>query len=144
MFQNHDFASGTDAWWSSPDAKADRSVEGDKSLGSPTQHVRFRGGNWAVMVQQATLEPDTAYVYSMRVCSTAPLVALYWQADVGRPFEENRVYGTWTTLVSVFVTPRWNGRRMPASFSPVLMMVPGDAWIADVRLARFTVERSLK
>jgi 4-amino-4-deoxy-L-arabinose transferase-like glycosyltransferase len=141
LLRNGDFASGTDAWWSAPDVKADRSVEGDRPTGSPVMRIGFRGGNWVVMAQQVMLEPDTAYVYSMRVRTTGPVVALYWQADAGHPFEGNRVYREWTTLVSAFVTPHWNGRPMAASFSPVLMAAPGEAWLSDVRLARFTLDR---
>ncbi len=139
LLRNGDLASGTDGWWAAADAKADRSVESESGTGSRFMRVEYRGGNWAVMSQQATLEPDAAYVYSMRVRTTAPVVSLYWQADVGHSLEENHVYEAWTTLVHVFVTPRWDGRPVAATFSPILMMGAGEARVADVRLARLTI-----
>lgn len=140
LLKNGDFAAGTRNWERSPDADVDLVVERDVRVDAPVVHAKFRGGNWAVLVQQTSLSPDTAYVYSMHVRSTAPIVSLYWQADVGHPFEENRVYHAWTPLVSVFITPKWDGRAVAASFSPILVMAPGDVWVADVRLARFSLE----
>jgi len=136
--RNGDFAAGTEAWSADPGTKAERAVVTDPAIGARAMHVTFRGGNWAVLTQATSLEPGAAYVYSMRVRTTAPVVALYWQADLGHPFAENQVYRDWTTLVSAFVVPASDRKAAAASFSPVLMMAPGEAWVGDVRLVRFT------
>lgn len=140
LFTNGDFRLGVEGWEQSPDAKATRSVEPDATTGAKAVHVSFKGGNWAVLMQGLMLQPDTPYVYRMRVRSTAPIVALYWQADVGHPFEQNRVYQEWTDLVFVFITPHWGGRPMAATVSPVLVQAPGEVWVADVQLRPFTFD----
>lgn len=141
LFKNGDFRRGVEEWEQSLDAKATRSVEPDATTGAKTLHVSFKGGNWAVLMQGLMLQPDTPYVYRMRVRSTAPIVALYWQTvDGGHPFEENRVYQEWTDLVFVFITPHWGGRPMAATVSPVLVQAPGEVWVADVQLRPFTFD----
>lgn len=137
LIVNGDFRQGADAWGQAPDANATRSVEPDAKGGLPAIHVTFRGGSWAVLTQDVTLQPDTAYVYRMRVRSTAPIASLYWQADIGHPYQENRVYADWTDLAVVFVTPHWAGQPTTATLSPILVQGPGEVWVSDVRLQPF-------
>jgi hypothetical protein len=141
LFKNGDFRHGFDNWGISPDANATRSLELDPTTGAGTAHVSFKGGNWAVLMHALTLKPDAAYVYRMRVRSTAPIVALYWQADVSFLLDQNRAYPEWTDLVFVFVTPHWGGQSKEAIASPVLPRAAGDVWVADVQLRPFTFDQ---
>ena len=138
LVRNGDFALGTQYWGRSPEADADVLAERNAQTGKPMVHINFRGGNWAVLVQSVTLEPNTAYGYTMRVMSQGPIVSLYWQADQGHSFEQNRTYSAWTELVSVFVTPSWSGPTV-VHLSPVLVMAPGRVWVEDVHLGRFSL-----
>lgn len=138
IFANGDFAKGTQAWFKHPDSDATISVlpvEGNQQA----WHVVFRKGNWAVINQEQVLKPDTVYVYEGWVKSTAPLVAMYWQSDIGRHLDTDRAYPTWTRTRNVFVTPHWNGKPMRVSFCPVLMQGAGEAWLRDLRISEFPV-----
>jgi len=98
-------------------------------------HVTYRNGNWQVLRQDVTLQPDTPYVYEADVRSTTPVVSMYWLTDIGRHLEDT-TYRDWTRVRYVFITPHWNG-PMRAQISPVLMKALGDAWIKNVGLAEF-------
>ncbi len=127
------FADGTAAWQQALDARVERSVEPD-AKGRRVLRLSYAGGNWGVLHQNVTLLPNTAYLYTARVRTTVPVVALYWQASEGHSFAERVTYGEWTTLAWVFVTPPWP-QPVSAWCSPVLPMAPGDVWLADVRLS---------
>jgi len=140
LLKNADFSAGTDGWSQHPDSRVTRTVEPGEA-GQPARlHLQFRGGNWAVVSQGAVLEPDAAYVYRMRVRSTAPVAALYWQADVSRVLEDGKTYQNWTELTLAFVTPHWNGQRTLVYCSPVLIHAPGDVWISDVQLRQLRLD----
>jgi hypothetical protein len=136
LFQNGSFTDGLKGWTAHPESDATLSV--DITDGEPAWHANYRKGNWAVIYQTQSLEPDTVYVYEMTVKSTAPVVALYWQAETGRYHEIDKTYPNWTHLRYVFETPHWTGAPYATSFHPLLMKGPGDAWLRDVRLSRFT------
>ena len=130
---NGDFALGLDAWGTNPDSDATVSVEKN----GPDQniwHARYRKGNWIVIYQERPLKPNTVYVYEAWVKSTAPVVALYWQSEIGRFYQDDPIYPNWTHVRYVFLTPSWTGKPFQAGFSPVLMKGPGDAWLRDVRV----------
>lgn len=135
VFQNGDFAGGLQGWTMHPESDATLSVE--VTAGSPAWHVVYRKGNWSVIQQTQALEPDTVYVYEATVKSTAPVVALYWQAETGRYHEIDKTYPEFTHLRYVFQTPHWTGQPYPTSFHPILMKGPGEAWLKDVRLSVF-------
>lgn len=133
LFQNGDFSQGLASWARHPDSDATVQVERDPD-GVPVWHATYRRGNWATIDQEQTLQPDTPYVYEATIRSTGPVVALYWQAETGRHFEDN-VYSAWTPLHYVFVTPNWEGKPHLASFLPVLMKGAGEVWIKGLRLS---------
>ena len=135
VFQNGDFTSGLQGWTMHPESDATLSV--DVTAGPPAWHVVYRKGNWSVIQQTQALQPDTVYVYEATVKSTAPVVALYWQAETGRFHEIDKTYPEFTHLRYVFQTPHWTGQPYPASFHPILMKGPGEAWLKDVRLSVF-------
>jgi len=136
LFQNPDFANGTAGWEKHPESDATVTVETE--TGGRAWHVSYRKGNWAVIHQSQPLQPDSVYVYEATVKSTAPVVALYWEAETGRFREIDRTYPDWTHLRYAFVTPHWNGKPYATWFHPLLMKGPGDAWIKDLRLSRVT------
>ena len=138
LFQNGDFTSGLQGWTMHPESDATLSV--DVTAGPPAWHVNYRKGNWSVIQQTQSLQPDTVYVYEATIKSTAPVVALYWQAETGRFHEIDKAYPEWTHLRYVFQTPHWTGQPYPTSFHPILMKGPGEAWLKDVRLSVFTVQ----
>lgn len=136
LFQNGTFSEGLQGWNIHPDADATPSIVAS-GPGERAWNVKYRKGNWTVISQELSLKPDTVYVYEATVKSTAPVVALYWQAETGRFHEIDKTYPEWTRLRYVFLTPHWNGEPMRASFNPVLMKGAGDASIKDLRLAEF-------
>jgi Dolichyl-phosphate-mannose-protein mannosyltransferase len=140
LFQNGDFSQGLASWAKHPDSDATIQVERDPD-GVPVWHANYRGGNWSVIYQEQVLRPDTVYVYGADVKTSAPVVSLYWQTEVGRFFELTNTYPAWTHLLYVFITPHWNGQPMRTSFNPVLMKGPGDAWIKGLRLSEFRAPR---
>jgi hypothetical protein len=135
LFQNGDFTSGLQGWTMHPESDATLSV--DVTPGPPAWHVNYRKGNWAVIQQTQSLQPDTVYVYEVTIKSTAPVVALYWQAEIGRFHEIDKTYPEWTHLRYVFQTPHWTGQPYPTSFHPILMKGAGEAWLKDLRLSVF-------
>ncbi len=140
LFVNGDFAKGRDAWGSNPDAKGTIDVVQDGRRGNAF-HVNWSGGNWAVIEQQQTLKPDTAYVYEADLKTTADVIALYWGSDIGRMADMGRTFTNWTRLRYVFVTPHWEGKPWHASFNPVLMKAPGEAWIKSLQLSELIIPR---
>lgn len=136
LFQNGDFAQGLQGWSQHPDSDASVSVGGNRS-GDHAWHVKWRGGNWSVIYQEQVLQPDTVYVYEADVKTTAPVVSLYWQTDIGRFFELTNTYPDWTHLLYVFITPHWNGQPMRTGFNPVLMKGPGDVWVKGLSISEF-------
>jgi hypothetical protein len=135
LFQNGDFAEGARAWATHPETDATVAVEGTGP--ERAWHVTYRKGNWSVIQQTVTLQPGTVYIYEVTIKSTAPVVALYWEAETGRFHEIDKTYPEWTHLRYVFETPSWTGQPYPASFHPILMKGPGDAWLKDLRLSQF-------
>lgn len=138
LFQNGDFSEGLRGWYIHPEADAAPSIVQSGSA-ERAWNVKYRKGNWIVIAQDLSLRPDTVYVYEATVKSTAPIVALYWQAETGRRYEEDKTYPEWTRLRYVFLTPHWNGEPMNASFNPVLMKGAGEASIKDLRFSEFKV-----
>lgn len=137
---NGDFSAGLDAWGSNPESDATVSTE-KTGPGENAWHVKYRKGNWGVIYQERPLKPNTVYVYEAWVKSTAPVVALYWQSDVGRFYQEGQTYPAWTHLRYVFLTPSWTGQPFQSGFNPLLMKGPGDAWLRDVRVSEFKATR---
>lgn len=135
LFQNGSFTNGLTGWTLHPDSDATLSI--DVTGDHPAWHVNYRKGNWSVIQQTQSLEPDTVYVYEVTIKSTAPVVALYWQAETGRYHEIDQTYPEWTHLRYVFQTPHWTGQPYPTSFHPILMKGAGEAWLKDLRLSRF-------
>lgn len=136
LFRNGNFAEGLTEWGRHPESDADSSIDVSQPDG-PVWGVKYRKGNWNVIHQELTLQPDTVYVYEATVRSTAPIVALYWQAEIGQFLEIDKAYPEWTHLRYVFLTPHWNGQPRRASFNPVLMKGAGEAWLKAVRLSQF-------
>jgi hypothetical protein len=136
LFQNGDFADGMNGWSANPESDATVSID-PAGPGEHVWHVKYRKGNWAVLAQALRVRPDTVYVYEATVKSTAPVVALYWQTEIGRSFETDKTYPEWTHLRYVFMTPHWIGLSYNATFNPVLMQGAGEAWIKALRLSQF-------
>lgn len=136
LFQNAAFAQGMAGWAVNPDADATVSIDAG-SNGTRVWHVNYRKGNWSVIYQGLSLQPDTVYVWEAEAKTTAPVVSLYWQAEIGRFFEQTNTYRDWTALRYVFITPHWDGRPYHTGFSPVLMKGPGEAWLKNLRLSEF-------
>lgn len=134
LFENGDFAKGAAGWDVHPQSDATVSVEG-RDTPAPVWHVTYRKGNWSVIYQEHPLKPDTVYVYEAWVKTTAPIVALYWQSDIGRFLEMEKVFPQWTRARYVFVTPHWDGKPYRVGFNPVLMKGAGEAWLRDLRIA---------
>jgi len=134
LLVNGSFADGLQGWSVNPESDATASVDAIAPTGR-AWHVVYRKGNWGVIYQEVTLRPDTVYLYEARVKTTAPVVALYWQAETGRFFEIDKTYPEWTQLRYVFQTPHWNGQPYRTGLNPVLMKGPGEAWIQDLRLS---------
>lgn len=137
LFANADFSEQLDGWSLHPDSDATPAVRG--AAGDRAWTVDYRGGNWSVLSQSVPLKPDTVYVYEATLRSTAPVVALYWQAETGQFHEIDKVYPDWTPLRAVFVTPHWTGPNKTVAFHPVLMRGPGSASVRGLRLAEFRV-----
>ena len=135
LFTNGDFADGLKEWSLHPQSDATVTVDGTGA--DRAWHVKFRKGNWSVIYQEFPLQPDTVYVYEATVKTTAPIVALYWQSEIGRYFQYEQTYPQWTRLRYVFITPRWDGKPYRVGFNPVLMKGPGDAWLKDLRISVF-------
>ena len=135
LFQNGGFTEGLAGWNVHPDSDATVTVE--TAGGERAWHVQYRKGNWGVIHQALTLAPDTVYVYEATIRTTAPVVALYWQSDIGRFHEIDKSYPEWTRLRYVFQTPHWAGQPYATDFHPILMRGPGEAWLKDVRLSEF-------
>lgn len=133
LFQNGDFSDGLTHWATHPGSDATVQVERDG--GVPAWHATYRGGNWGPIYQEQTLQPDTVYVQEAEIKTTASVVSLYWQSDVGRYLSVDHTYPEWTRLQYVFLTPHWNGQPMRVGFNPVLMNGPGEAWIKGLRLS---------
>lgn len=141
LFQNGDFANGLQGWSTNPDSDATVSID----VSGPNErawHVEYRKGNWSVIYQELNLRPDTVYVYEVMVKSTAPIVALYWQAETGRFLQIDKTYPEWTSLRYVFLTPHWTGQPYRTGFSPVLMKGAGEAWLKNLRLSQFKAHGS--
>jgi hypothetical protein len=136
LFQNGDFSEGLRGWSLHPEADATPSIVAS-GPGEHAWHVQYRTGNWSVISQELSLKPDTVYVYEAIVKSTAPIVALYWQSEIGRFYEIDKSYPESTRLRYVLLTPHWNGEPMRTSFNPVLMKGAGEASIRDLRLSEF-------
>jgi hypothetical protein len=135
LFRNGSFADGLAGWSVHPDS--DASVTIDAAGGERAWHVNYRKGNWSVIRQSLSLQPDTVYVYEASIRTTAPVVALYWQSETGRFHEIDKTYPEWTRLRYVFQTPHWAGQPYATDFHPILMKGPGEAWLKDVRLSEF-------
>jgi hypothetical protein len=127
-FQNGDFTQGRELWTLHPESNATVTIEPDR-----TWHVKYRGGNWQVISQEVAVRPDTAYVYEADIKTTAPVVSLYWQTDIGRFLDLSSTYLDWTHLHYVFITPHAVGNT--TGFSPILMQAPGEAWLRNLRLS---------
>lgn len=136
LFQNGDFSNGLQGWSVHPESDATVSIVASGPA-ERVWNVKYRKGNWSVISQELSLRPDTVYVYEATVKSTAPIVALYWQTEIGRFHEIDKAYPEWTRLRYVFLTPHWNGDPIRAGFHPVLMKGAGDASIKDLRLSEF-------
>jgi len=136
LFQNGDFAKGTEGWTTHPDSQATVAVEADH-----TWHVKWKGGNWGPIAQEQMLKPDTVYVYEADLKTVGPVVSLYWQSDSGRFAAIEHQYPEWTHVPYVFITPHWNGQPMRVEFHPVLMngKGPSEAWIRNLRISEFRV-----
>lgn len=136
LFQNGDFSKATESWTTHPDAKATVSV--DLEGKEHAWHVQWKSGNnWGVIAQEQMLSPDTVYIYEADLKSTAPVLSLYWQSDIGRYADFEHTYREWSHVRYVFLTPHWNGQPMRVSFNPILMKGTGDAWIKNLRIAEF-------
>lgn len=133
---NGDFSSGLDAWGSNPESDSTVSTE-KTGPNEYTWHVKYRKGNWGVIYQERPLKPNTVYVYEAWIKSTAPVVALYWQSDIGRFYQDDHTYPAWTHLRYVFRTPGWTGQPFRSGFNPVLMKGAGEAWLRDLRVWEF-------
>jgi hypothetical protein len=135
LFRNGSFADGLAGWGLHPESDAVATIEaaGEERI----WHVTYRKGNWSVIHQALTLQPDTVYVYEATIRTTAPIVALYWQTDIGRFHDIDKAYPRWTPLRYVFQTPHWTGQPRAAEFHPILMKGPGEAWLKDLRLSEF-------
>jgi hypothetical protein len=133
VLTNGDFLQGLTAWSSHPDSNATIQVQ-TESDGVPVWHSILRGGNWAPISQEQVLQADTPYLFEATVRSTVPVVALYWQHDIGQYYQES-TYASWTTLSYVFVTPRWEHGARTVGLHPVLMRIAGEAWIKNLRLS---------
>ncbi len=131
LFQNGTFARGLDGWSVHPQADATVRVEPGAE---PVWHATWRKGNWSTIYQEQLLQPDTVYIYQAWIKTTAPIVALYWQSEIGRFFNIETSYPQWTRVRYVFVTPHWNGQPYRVGFNPVLMKGAGDVWLRDLRL----------
>lgn len=136
LFQNGSFADGLKEWSLHPDSDTTLSVD---TVGTNQRawHAKYRKGNWSVIYQEFPLQPDTVYVYEAWVKTTAPIVALYWQSDIGRYHQIDHAYPEWTHLRYVFITPHWDGKPYRTGFNPVLMKGPGEAWLRDLRISVF-------
>ena len=141
LFKNGRFTEGVTGWSVHPESDATVTVD-LSNPGEPAWHVQYRKGNWSVIYQELELRPDTLYVYEATIKSTAPVVALYWQAETGRFYEIDKTYREWTRLRYVFMTPHWTGQPYRTGFNPVLMKGAGEAWIKDLRLSRFRAAQS--
>lgn len=132
-FTNGDFSEGLKGWLKHPDSDVTIQIEAE-SDGVPVWHAVLRSGNWAPIVQERQLKPDTPYVFEATIRTTVPVVALYWQQEAGH-FFENSSYKNWTTLRFVFVTPRWAEELRTIGLHPVLMPIAGEVWIKNLRLS---------
>src|SRR5439155_12040819 len=121
-------------WAKHPDSDATVQAERDRD-GAPLWHGIYRGGNWAIISQPQILQPDTVYVQEADIRTTAPVVSLYWESDIGRFLSLTSTYPEWTHLQYLFITPHWNGQPKSASFHPVLMKGVGEAWLKGLRLS---------
>src|SRR5205823_6698896 len=124
---------GLEDWSQHPDSKGKVTLEGPDHV----WHVDWPGGNWSNIYQEHVLRPDTAYIYEADVKTTSPVVALYWQSDIGRFHEIDKTYDDWTHLTYVFITPHWDGQPKTTGFNPILMKRAGDAWLKGLRLSEF-------
>lgn len=132
IFLNGDFSRGLWAWSKHPDADVTVQID-DQPEGFLVWHGYLRRGNWSVLGQEQLLQPNTPYIYEATIRTSVPVVALYWQSDIGRSFADS-TYNAWTTLRYVFVTPD-APEPIRAAFHPVLMPVAGHAWIKGLRLS---------
>lgn len=141
LFQNGDFSQGLAPWTKHPDSDATVQAERDRD-GVPLWHGIYRGGNWGVIYQEQVLQPDTVYVQEVDIKTTAPVVSLYWQSDVGRFLSDGTTYSDWTHLQYIFSTPHNGGQPLRAGFNPVLMKGPGEAWLKGLRLSELRAPKA--
>jgi hypothetical protein len=132
LLQNGDFSRGIEGWHAHPDADATVTAE------ARVWHVHYRKGNWQVIYQEQVLRPDTPYLYEATLKTTAPVTALYWQADAGHFAEQIDSAPQWRHVTYAFITPHWDGKALRTFFSPVLMRGAGETWIKDVRLSELS------
>lgn len=139
LLRNGDFSEGLTGWARVPAPGVDVRVEpSDKTHSELRAHVADATQHILVL-QGITVKPDTPYVYEMEVKSTGPVVALYWDSDVGR-FHLEKSFPEWTKLRYVFVTPHWDGKPRYSDFHPVLTKAAGDVSVRNVRLAELKIE----
>jgi hypothetical protein len=134
LFQNGDFSAGVASWTKHPETNAAVQVEQDHE-GVRLWHGTYRDGNWGIISQPQVLKPDTVYLHEADIKTTAPVVSLYWESDIGRFLSLTNTYPEWTHLQYVFITPHWNGEPRTASFHPVLMKGAGEVWLKGLRLS---------
>lgn len=142
LFVNGDFARGLDGWGRPPAPGVDVVVARDPRDGVAMAQVTTQSaGQRAVILQNAQVFPESAYVFEATLKSTAPIVALYWESDVAR-FHSEGAFPDWTTIRYVFVTPRWDGKARPVDFIPFLLKGPGQVWLKNAKLVPLRFESS--
>lgn len=135
LFVNGEFSRGLDGWHQVSAAGVDVAPARDPQTGEPLVQVTAHSTDQrAVLIQNARVSPESAYVFEATFRSTAEIVTLYWESDVGR-FQSEGTYPNWITVRSVFLTPRWGGEPRSADFIPFLLKGPGQVWLKNVKLA---------
>src|SRR5687768_12322009 len=104
LLQNGDFSGGFTGWARVPAPGVDVRVERSDEAHSELRAHVLDGAQHILVLQGIIVKPDTPYVYEMEVKSTGPIVALYWDSDVGR-FHLEKSFPEWTRLRYVFITP---------------------------------------
>jgi len=142
LLQNGSFERILEDWYRDPAWRLP-DVGKDENGATPSLNVTADGTeDWQVILQTVKLHPDTPYVFEMTVKSTAPLVALYWQADDFTGYlEEGNTYPEWTRIRIIFITPHWDGQDHSVQIYPFLLKGAGTVSLKQVRLAQLQVVR---
>ncbi len=137
LFVNPSFADGVDGWHIAPQLAGQFELLPDED--GDGQVLKFVNPSDAQIIpldQTVALKPNTVYVYQVEVFSTVELRALYWKSGEIEQFSfgTTQVYGEWTVVQAMFLTPDWGEGVREVFLAPILFRGQGIAALRSVGL----------